>query len=343
MRKLLNTLYVMTEGSYLHLDHDNVVIEVQGKENFRVPLHHICALVTFGNVLVSPFTLHRFADEGKSVVLLDRNGRFKARVTGSTGGNVLLRKAQYECLDLPEKHVPLARNIVAGKIKNCRHLLLRAAREVKQGEEAARLSEAASILGEHVKSLQNEDDLEMVRGIEGAAAHSYFEVFDLMIRIERSVFSLETRSRRPPRDPLNAVLSFLYTLLVNDCISALESVGLDPQVGYLHALRPGRPALALDLMEEFRALLAERTVLSLVNRRQITEKDFETQPGGAVFLNEKGKKTVVVAYQKRKQEEISHPFLKAKVPYGLLPQLQARFLARYLRGDTTEYIPYLIR
>lgn len=343
MKQILNTLYVMTRRSYIHLDHDTVKVEVEKEVKLQVPLHHLGGLVAFGDVLISPGLLHRFADDGKTVSLMDEIGRFKCRMYGPTQGNVLLRCAQHQALHDREKCVFIARNIVAGKIQNTRQVVLRGARDTDCPEDSGHLKKTAEALSNALDRLVDAKDLEMVRGIEGEAARGYFSSFERMILEDRETFSFRERSRRPPLDPINALLSFLYAILLNDCVGALEAVGLDPQVGYLHALRPGRPALALDLMEEFRPLLADRLALTLVNRKQIGAKDFEDRPGGAVYLNEKGRKEVVVAYQKRKQDEIQHQVLEQKVPLGLICHTQARLLARYIRGDVETYIPFLYR
>ena len=342
MKQLLNTLYVMTQGAYLTLDHETLKVEVDGKVQLQVPLHHIGSIVIMGNVMITPFLLGKCADDGRSVAILDRNGQFKCRMVGKSSGNVLLRQAQYECVRDPKRATTIARNIVAGKIKNSREVLLRGARETENQIEAESLKRAAEILAGALMRLKDADDADAVRGFEGESANAYFGVFDLMVKEgERTSFKMNGRSRRPPLDPMNGVLSFLYTLVLHDCISAVEGVGLDSQMGFLHALRPGRPSLGLDLMEEFRSLLADRLALTLINRKQIAAKDFEVRPGGATYLNDDGRKTVIVAYQKRKQDEYHHPILEEKVPFGLLPHVQARLLSRHLRGDLEAYTPFL--
>lgn len=342
MKQLLNTLYVMTQGSYLTLDHETLKVDVEGKTQLQVPLHHLGSIVMMGNVMISPFLLGKCADDGRSVAILDRNGRFKCRMVGKTSGNVLLRQAQYECVRDETKAREIARNIVAGKLRNSREVLMRAARETGNPAEAESLRRAGETLAGALLRLKDAPDLETIRGHEGESAHAYFEVFDLMVKEgDRADFKMNGRSRRPPLDRINGILSFLYTLLLHDCVSAAEGVGLDSQMGFLHALRPGRPSLGLDLMEELRALLADRLALTLINRNQITGKDFEVRPGGATYLNDDGRKTVVVAYQKRKQEEFHHPVLDEQTPFGLLPHVQARLLARHLRGDLEAYTPFL--
>ncbi len=341
MKQLLNTLYVMTQGAYLTLDHETVKVEVDGKTQLQVPLHHLGAIFTMGNVMMSPFLMHQCAENGKAVVFLDMNGQFLARVVGKTTGNVLLRQAQYEAVRDAQKAAFIARNIVAAKIQNSRQILLRGARETDDAGIESGLRQAAAALADTIHHLRKSCNIDEIRGHEGTSANAYFQVFDTMVKENRETFMMKGRTRRPPRDPLNALLSFLYTLLLNDCVSAAEGVGLDSQMGFLHAIRPGRASLGLDLMEELRSVLADRLALTLINLKQITKKDFEEREGGAVYLNEVGRKTVVVAYQKRKQDEFTHPLLEEKVPFGLIPHVQARLLARHLRGDMEEYIPVL--
>lgn len=343
MHQLLNTLYVTTPESYVRLDHETLRVQIEGETKLQVPLHHLGGLVCFGNVLVSPAVLHRCADDGRSVVFMDRNGRFKGRLEGPVSGNVLLRKAQHQAIADPEQTLAIARNIVAGKIQNTRQIVLRAARETKDADDATALKETARKLASSVEQLPDVEDLDQLRGFEGEAARQHFSSFSCMVREDRETFALKGRNRRPPRDPTNAILSFLYALLLNDCVAATEGVGLDPQMGFLHALRPGRPALGLDLMEELRSVIAERLALSLINRRQITATHFVERPGGAIHLGDEGRREVIVAYQKRKQEELQHPVLEQKMPIGLIPHTQARLLARVLRGDMESYLPFLYR
>lgn len=343
MMQALNTLYVTTPRTYLHLDHDTIRAEVNRQLVMQAPLLHLGALVCFGDVLISPGLLHRCADDGRAVVLLDQHGRFKARLEGSVSGNVLLRREQHLALTDPARTLAIARSIAAGKLRNSRLVLQRGAREATDEADATALSLSADRLRAELALLPPATALDAVRGHEGTAARIYFSVFDRLVREHRPHFRLEGRTRRPPIGRLNTLLSFLYTLLRSDCHSALEGVGLDPQVGYLHALRPGRPALALDLMEELRPLLADRLALTLVNRRQLQPDDFVELPGGATRLTDDGRRTVLVAYQRRKQEEVSHPALDRKVPLGLVPHLQARLLARHLRGDLEQYVPFIAR
>ncbi len=344
MQQLLNTLFVMTPNAYIHLESETLRIEVEREKKMQVPIHHIGSVVCFGDVMLSPAVMHRCADDGRSVVLLDRNGRFKARLEGPVSGNILLRQAQFKMADNTGFALDTAKAVIAGKLRNARQVLLRGAREATNEKDIDPLTRAADSLAISIRNIPVADNLDTLRGIEGDAAKTYFSALNHMIRWEaREAFAMNGRSRRPPRDRFNALLSFIYSMVMNDCRSALESVGLDPQLGFLHALRPGRAALALDLMEEFRAILADRLVLTLINRGQVSEKDFLDRPGGAVHLQDDARKTVVVAYQERKQEEVTHPLLDTKAPIGLLPHLQARFLARTIRGEMEGYLPFLIK
>lgn len=341
--QLLNTLYVTLPDSYLHLENDTVRLEVGDETKLRVPLHHLGAVVCFGLVRLSLPLMHRLADAGIGLVLLDDRGRFKARLEGAVSGNVLLRQAQFRRSEEASFALDVARNCIAGKVRNCRQVVLRGARESKNEEESKTLLRTADDLAAALRALVNADSLDVLRGVEGEAARQYFTALNLLIRPDaRGGFQMNGRSRRPPRDRMNALLSFLYTLLMNDIRSALEAAGLDPQIGFLHVLRPGRAALALDLMEEFR-FLADRLVLTLVNRQQIGERDFDEREGGAVMLRGDARKTVLVAYQERKQEALTHPLLKEPVMIGLLSHIQARLLARAIRGDADAYLPFFLK
>lgn len=341
--QLLNTLYVTLPESYVHLDNNTVRLEVEHETRLRVPLHHLGAVVCFGQVSVSLPLMHRLAEDGVALVLLDANGRFKARLEGAVSGNVLLRQAQYRLAGDPAFAIEVARNCIAGKVRNCRQVLLRGARESKAEDDAAVLARGANDLAAALRTLPAAGDLDTLRGIEGEAARQYFAALNFLVRpAAREDFRMDGRTRRPPRDRVNALLSFLYSLLMNDCRSAIEAAGLDPQIGFLHAVRPGRAALALDLMEEFRCF-ADRLALSLINRGQIGADGFVEREGGAVLLEGNARKAVLVAYQERKQEPLTHPLLAETVPFGLLPHVQARLLARTLRGDTDQYLPYLVR
>lgn len=342
-RTLLNTLFVTTPGAFARLDGDTVRVDADGQKLLQVPLLHLGSLVLFGGASISPPLMNRCAEEGREVTFLDFAGRFKCRVVGPVSGNVLLRKAQYEALTDDSRTLAIARPIVAGKVKNSRQTLMRAAREVKAAEQVAVLTEQAAFMAVHLESLPDKHTLDEIRGVEGQVASCYFLAFGAMITQAKSDFAFAVRTRRPPRDRVNALLSFVYSLLTNDCVAACEGVGLDPQFGYLHCLRPGRPALALDLMEEFRSFLADRLVLTLINRRQIQPEHFEIRPGESVLLTAEGRKLVLAAYQTRKQEEVTHPLLQTKTPVGLLPHLQARLLARHLRGDLPNYLPFIAK
>lgn len=342
-REHLNTLYITHPNAFARLDGDTVRVEADGQRLLQLPLLKLEAIVLFDRASLSNQLLHRCADDGRSVTFLDYSGRFKCRLEGPVSGNVLLRKAQYAAQSDPSRTFAIARCMVAGKIKNARQTLLRAARESREPLKSAALMVQADLLSTYIETLPDAQTLDMLRGLEGQAANAYFAVFSEMINREPSEFSFANRSRRPPRDRVNALLSFLYSILTNDCRTAAESVGLDPQFGFLHVLRPGRPALALDLVEEFRSFFADRLVLTLLNRRQIHPSHFDERPGESYHLTADGRKIVLAAYQARKQEEITHPVLEEKMPLGLLPQIQARLLARHLRGDMDCYLPYLTR
>ncbi|MDY0885304.1 type I-C CRISPR-associated endonuclease Cas1c [Dongia soli] len=341
MKKLLNTVYITTEGASLRKDGENLVAEVDGRERARMPLHMLGSLVLFGAIFVSPALIGACATTGITVVLLDRAGRFQARIEGPVSGNVLLRRAQYAASEAPED---IVRSIVLGKIANQRAVLMRALRDYGAEMDtaaAADISRSTDRLARILRSCElNSHNIDSLRGAEGEAANLYFGVFDLLIRSPDPQLRFNGRSRRPPLDAINALLSFLYALLTHDCRNALESVGLDPAVGFLHRDRPGRPSLALDLMEELRPILVDRLVLSLVNRRQVRAKDFETRDGGAVILSDEARRTVLMAWQERKKEERKHDFLGETAPLGLVPYLQAQLLARHLRHDIDAYPPW---
>ncbi|MGH2718252.1 MAG: type I-C CRISPR-associated endonuclease Cas1c [Actinomycetota bacterium] len=343
MVELLNTLYVLTQGAVLRLEHDTVRVQVEGTTLARLPLLRLGAVVVFGRVTVTPFLIQRCAEDGRSLVWLDRNGRFKARIEGPIRGNVLLRRSQHLAAMDHERTWRIARQIVAGKIQNSHQMLQRGAREADDPDDARALRELGGRIGSILKRLATVEDLEAVRGCEGEAARLHFAAFRRMLRVDATLFGPDGRSRRPPRDPANAILSFLYALLRAECSSGLEAIGLDPQVGFLHSLRPGRPALALDLMEELRPVLADRLALTLLNRRQLRTEHFESLPGGAVQMTESGRRTLLAEYQRRKQDEVTHAVLQRKIALGLIPHVQARLLARHLRGDLAHYPPFVYR
>lgn len=341
MKKLLNTVYVTTENAALRKDGENLVAEVDGEEKARVPLHMLSAVVVFGPILLSPALMASCAGSGICIALLDRNGRFQARIEGPVSGNVLLRRAQYRASDKPED---IVRSLVVGKVSNQRAVLMRALRDYG-AEMDDHIRQAVTATVERLAQIMRRvelagEDVDRLRGSEGEAANLYFSVFDHLIRAPDPEMRWTGRSRRPPLDPVNALLSFLYTLLTHDCRSACESVGLDPAVGFLHRDRPGRPSLALDLMEELRPVLVDRLALSLINRRQLRARDFSRSDSGAVLLTDDSRRTVLSAWQERKREERQHPFLEEKAPLGLVPYLQAQLLARHLRGDLDAYPPW---
>lgn len=341
--QLLNTLYLTTPDTYLRLDNDTLRVEVEREVRLRVPLHHLTGVVCFGHIGLSSPLMHRLAQDGIALVLLDDNGRFQARLEGAVSGNVLLRQAQFQRTADPIFTLDMARTFVAGKIKNTRQVLQRGARDTKNEDDAKVLSRLADNLAASLRALPDAASLDIVRGLEGEAARQYFSGLTLLVRLDlRETFRMDGRNRRPPRDCFNAMLSFLYAMWMNDCRSALEAAGLDPQVGFLHALRPGRAALALDLMEEFRPW-ADRLALTLINRGQLAAKDFSIREGGGVSLAPDARKAVVVAYQERKRDEINHPLLAQSVPLGLVPLVQARLLARALRDEAAPYVPFIAK
>jgi CRISPR-associated protein Cas1 len=342
MKRHLNTLYVTTQGAYLAKDGETVLVRVDGETRLRVPIHNLGGIVCFGNVSASPFLLGFCARRDVAVSFLTERGRFLARVLGSTSGNVLLRREQYRRADDPNASADIARAIVTAKVANSRTLLQRALRD-HAGADAEALKRACIRLAQLLGDLQRTPELDSIRGVEGMAARVYFEVFDQLILHQKEDFAFNGRSRRPPLDNVNALLSFGYTLLRHDVEAALESVGLDPAVGFLHRDRPGRPGLALDLMEEFRPFLVDRLALSLINLKQVKGSGFTRSETGGVWMDDGTRKEVLVAYQKRKQDEITHPFLGEKTTVGLLFHLQALLMARYLRGDLDGYPPFVAK
>jgi CRISPR-associated protein Cas1 len=341
MKRHLNTLFVTTQGAYLSKEGETVVVRVNHEVRLRVPVHTIGGIVCFGNVSCSPFLMGFCGENGVGMSFLTESGHFLARVQGPVSGNILLRRAQYRLADDPIYSAKMASAFITGKVANCRTVLQRALRDHVHKVEESILRRSIDDLSRSLESLSLNQSLDEVRGLEGDAAHMYFSAFDHLILAQKEDFMFQERNRRPPLDNVNCLLSFLYTLLVHDCRSALESVGLDPACGFLHRDRPGRPGLALDLMEEFRPFLADRMALSLINLRRVQPSGFKKTEAGAVMMNDETRKTVLVAYQERKQEEIMHPFLDEKVTIGLLFHIQALLLARCLRGDLDGYPPFM--
>jgi len=343
MKKLLNTLYVTTQKAYLNKEGETVVVSVERVTKLQVPIHTLAGIVCFGQVTCSPFLMGFCAERGVGLSFLTEHGRFLARVQGPVSGNVLLRREQYRRADDGEASASVARAVLIGKVANSRTVIQRALRDHGGKTDVESLEDAARRLRFSLDQLQETVSLDTLRGIEGGAAGIYFGVFDHLITSQKEDFQFHERSRRPPLDNVNCLLSFLYTLLMHDVRGALESVGLDPAVGFLHRDRPGRPGLALDLMEEFRPVLADRLALSLINLGVVKKNGFRKTETGAVLMDDETRKALLVAYQKRKQEEIMHPFLGEKVEIGLLPFAQALLFARYLRGDLDGYPTFLWR
>ena len=339
MKQLLNTLYVTTQNAYLARENETVVVRVEHETRLRVPIHTLGGIVCFGLVSCSPPLMELCGERNVAISFLSERGRFYARVQGPVSGNVLLRREQYRRADDLEASAEIARAVVAAKVANCRTVLLRGVRDHPDANSAA-LSAAADTLARVLNALREPMPLDAVRGREGEAARLYFSVWDHLITAQKEDFFFHDRNRRPPLDNVNALLSFLYTLLTHDMAAALEAVGLDPAVGFLHRDRPGRPGLALDMIEELRPGLADRLVLSLVNRQQVKGKGFVKSESGGVVMDDATRKEVLVAYQNRKQEEIQHPFLGEKIAIGLLPHAQALLMARHLRGDLDGYPPF---
>ena len=340
MRKLLNTLYITTPEAYLSKDGQNIVVTVKQQEVFRIPAINIEGIVTFGYMGASPGLMKLCSDSGISLTFLSPNGRFVSRVQGATHGNVLLRKAQYALSDEEEWSLHVAKLMIAAKMQNYRNILRRYIRDYGESHEVDKAAKTLEANKHH--ALKANDKAELI-GFEGIASNAYFEVMPKLILNQKESFPFNGRSRRPPKDAVNAMLSLAYTLIASDCTAALETMGLDPYVGFLHALRPGRTSLALDMMEEFRAYLGDRFVISLINKRQITPKDFLYQGDNGVVLTDKGRKTFITAWQNRKRETLIHPYLNEKVEIGLLPYVQAMMLARYIRKDIDDYPVFLIK
>lgn len=341
MKKLLNTLYVTSPGRYLSLDGENVVVTEEGKEIARLPLHNLEGIVTFGYTGASPALMGACAERDIALSFLSPNGYFLARVSGRQRGNILLRRKQYRVADNEEESIKIARNCIVGKIHNAKWVIERTCRDYLMRVDAERMKTASMHLGDMMREARACNTSDRLRGIEGVAAAEYFSVFDEMILRRKDVFTFKERSRRPPLDPVNAMLSFTYTLLTSTCQSALETVGLDPYAGFFHTDRPGRASLALDMIEELRSVMADRFVLSMINLGVVDKDSFITMESGAVVMTDETRKNFLAQWQKKKQEIITHPFLGEKVEWGMVPYVQAMLLARHLRGDTDEYPPFL--
>lgn len=338
-----NTLYLTTDGAYVSRDHLNLRIEVERELKLSVPIHHLESICVFGHCTISTSALELCWESGVPVNYFSENGYFIGRWEGVPNTSVILRRAQYRAADNEEQTHLIARQFVAGKIQNSRQSLLRSGRDSDIDEDRERLQTCSADMATMLRWLERSANVDEVRGLEGQAASLYFAAFSSHLRQQREDFAFSTRSRRPPRDYINCLLSFLYALVRHDCIGALTATGLDPFVGYLHALRPNRPALALDLMEEFRAMVADRLAITLINRRQVTPKDFVKREGGAVEFTQAGRKAVIAAYQSRKQETVRHPVIDQEFRIGQLMLAQSRILARHLRGDLAEYLPCVLR
>lgn len=341
MRILGNTLYVTTPDAYLALDGENVVIEKSGAELRRIPLHNLDGIVAFGYTGASPALMGACAARGVALTFLTMHGRFLARVCGTAQGNVLLRKEQYRVSDDAEKSAVIAKSMIMGKLFNSRWVIERAIRDYALRLDTNQLKHVSDSIAESLRQVQSAETLEEIRGIEGEAAVRYFSILDNLILQQKDQFFFRSRNRRPPTDNVNALVSFVYTLLAHDTASALETTGLDPYVGFLHRDRPGRISLALDLMEEFRSTIADRFVLTLINTRQVNGNGFVQKEDGAVWIDDNTRKSVLIAWQKKKLEKITHPLLGEKMEWGLVPYAQSLLLARYLRGDIDAYPPFL--
>lgn len=341
MRKLLNTLYITTPDSYLSLKGENIVISSNDEQLGRVPLHNLEAICTFGYAGASPALMNACVEKNISLTFLSQSGRFLARVIGKSKGNVVLRKSQYRLSDSELESSRIARNFIFAKVANQKWILERMTRDYPMRIDVPAFKKVSTEISAHLKEILQTEDLERLRGLEGQAANNYFKCFDQMILQQKEQFFFKTRNRRPPTDNVNALLSLSYTLLASDVSSALENVGLDAYVGFLHRDRPGRASLALDMMEELRGVVADRFVIKIINKKIVNDSDFLRKENGAVLLTDSGRKKFFKAWQERKQESLTHPFLKEKINWGLVPHAQAMLLARYLRGDLDEYPPFL--
>jgi CRISPR-associated protein Cas1 len=343
MKKHLNTLYITSDDAYLRKERETFVVEINNEKVFQAPTHSIENIVCFGFKALTPALMGYCTENNIGISYLSENGKFLARVYGAQQGNVLLRKMQYAISDNELMSLKIARPIIGAKVSNYRNLLLRHIRNHPDAPDIKSICSASDNMGRRLMNIGNAESLDELRGYEGECASLYFSVLSSLVTAQQEDFIFTQRTKRPPLDPANALLSFLYAILVNDVRSALETVGLDPQVGFLHQLRPGRPSLALDVMEEFRAYLGDRIMLNLINLRQVTKNDFEIRESGEVRISDNARKSVLNAYQKRKQEEITHPFLDEKMTIGLLPHIQAQLLARHIRGDISDYPPFYLK
>lgn len=340
MRKLLNTLYVTIPDAYLARDGENILIKAENEIRFRIPVHNLEGIVCFGFAGASPGLMHLCCERGVALSFLTEYGKFMGRVTGKVSGNILLRRNQYRWTENDTITLRLANHFILAKIMNCRAVLHRAVRDHPQVVDIKLLTDTMRGLANLAKQLDKVKDLHALRGVEGQAAYLYFTAFNQLILSQKEDFSMTERNRRPPLDRINALLSFLYTLLAHEIVAALESIGLDPQAGFLHRDRPGRASLALDVMEELRPHFADRLALTLINRNQISANGFVIKENGAVVMDDNTRKEVLLAWQKRKQEEIMHPYLEEKVTLGLVPYIQSMLLARHIRGDIEDYPPF---
>ena len=341
MRKLLNTLFITTPDNYLALDGDNVLIRNDNTVVGRIPAHNIESIVTFGHTGASPALMGYCAEKNIAITFLSQSGSFRARVIGESRGNVLLRKQQYRISDNEEKSVSIARNFILGKVFNNRWILERMTRDHPLRIDIDKFKNVSKSLASAVDVIRMCDDLDELRGLEGQAAFMYNSIFDDLILQQKDAFYFKGRTRRPPTDNVNAMLSFAYTLLANDVAAALETVGLDAYVGFLHRDRPGRVSLALDVMEDLRGVYADRFVLSLINKKVVSDKDFVRKENGAILMTDDGRRNFIQAWQQKKQEKLTHPYLGESINWGLVPYTQALLLARFIRGDLDEYPPFL--
>lgn len=341
MRKLRNTLYVTSPGAYLSLDGENIVVLKEDETKIRVPLHNLEGIVSFGYTGASPALMGVCAERNISLTFVTEHGRFLARVVGKMHGNVTLRREQYRVADDKKRSLAIVRNLIIGKIYNTRNVLLRAMRDHAERVDTEKLRKIAKQLNNSIEQVRNASNIDEIRGYEGEAASRYFSVLNELILQQKADFVFDSRNKRPPLDNVNALLSFVYTILAHDVESALETVGLDSYVGFLHTDRPGRASLAMDMMEELRPIFADRFVLSLINKRVINGSGFEKMENGAVYMNDDTRRQILKSWQERKQDKIKHPFLEETVEWGLVPYVQAMLMARFLRGDLDGYPPFL--